>query len=201
MASDNYATKLADRPDLLGKTPLIDHQPVLCADCHADNALGMIRVGTVKSLSNAIHGHHNPDNAPDITPDTQGCYSCHPGAKTQCLRDTMCQNFSSDCTNCHGDIIQVAQNAEPWLNEPQCSTCHGSGYAPNLPVSAPLYRESTGHGGLFCADCHDSPHAFAPSREANDSIKFIELQGHAGTLSDCLVCHATKPTTIFNHAK
>jgi hypothetical protein len=52
---------------------------------------------------------------------------------------------------------------------------------------------STGHGGLYCAACHDSPHAVAPSREANDQIKFRALQGSPGMLRNCLACHASTP--------
>ncbi len=194
---DNYATALADNPELLARTPLMDNRPVLCASCHHDNALNMPGVTGIKDMSNAMHGHHNPDNAPDITPDTNGCYNCHPGPKTQCLRDTMSQNFAANCTDCHGDITVVAQNPNPWLNEPQCSSCHGSGFA----TDQPLYQKSVGHGGLYCESCHDSTHAIAPSREFNDSIKFIELQGYDGTLRECTVCHASKPTQIFRHAK
>lgn len=39
----------------------------------------------------------------------------------------------------------------------------------------PLYRDSKGHGGIFCEGCHDGTHAIATSREPNDAIKFIEL--------------------------
>ncbi len=195
--SKNYSTYLAKYPDLLARTPLLDNQPVNCDWCHASNATGAPVVGDVKNLSNAIHGHHNPTNAPDITPDTAGCYSCHPGPTTQCLRDTMSQNYAMNCTNCHGDITVVAQNQSPWLVEPKCGNpgCHGSGF----DTTQALYRLSTGHGGLYCEACHDSTHAISPSREANDTIKFLELQGHAGTLSNCLICHATLPTDRFVH--
>ncbi len=194
----SYTQYLADYPDLLAKTPLIDHQPVNCDWCHGSNATGAPVVGQMKSLSNAMHGRHNPTNAPDITPDTAGCYNCHPGPTTQCLRDTMSQNFSVNCTNCHGDITVVAQNPDPWLNEPKCSSvgCHGSGY----DTTQALYRQSTGHGGLYCEACHDSTHAISPSREANDSIKFMTLQGHTGSLSDCTTCHYTTPVDRFVHS-
>ena len=70
--TENYEQKLAARSDLLAHTPLMENQPVLCADCHSDNALGMPGVPGISSLSNAMHGHHNPDNAPDIKPNTEG---------------------------------------------------------------------------------------------------------------------------------
>ena len=145
---DNYATYLSGHPDLLAKTPLMAHQPVLCASCHASNALGTPVIGNINNLSNAMHGHHNPTSVPDITPDTNGCYNCHPGPTTKCLRDVMSQEEGMGCTDCHGDITKVAQNPNPWLNEPKCgsSGCHGAQYDTLLP----LYRESKGHGGMYC---------------------------------------------------
>lgn len=176
---------------------LMQSRPVLCAKCHASAALNAPGQAGVSSLSNAMHNHHNPTNAPDITPDTAGCYSCHPGTNTQCLRCTMTENFAFNCTDCHGTIEQVAQNTSPWANEPRCDSvqCHGNGYT----LTDPLYRQSKGHGGVYCAGCHDSPHAIAKSREYNDSIKFTVLQGSTGTLKGCTVCHATMPDARFVH--
>lgn len=179
--------------DLRSKTTLSSQKPVLCASCHGSNALGLPGVAGVKSLSNSMHSHHQ--NLPDITPDTDGCYNCHPGPQTKCLRDTMSEHFSLNCVDCHGEISQVAKNPQPWLNEPRCETCHGAAYAPDQP----LYQNSRGHGGLYCSACHDSPHAIAPSREASDGIKFVQLQGDPGTLRKCTVCHLTKPNIMFWH--
>jgi len=177
------------------KALLIDSRPVLCAKCHASNALNAAGVSGISNLSNAMHNHHK--DLPDITPDTNGCYSCHPGPSTQCLRCTMSKDFAFNCLTCHGDMTQVTQNANPWLNEPRCdnAACHGPGYS----LDQPLYRMSKGHGGTYCAGCHDSPHAIAPSREPNDAIKFVELQGSAGTLRQCTVCHRTMPADAFVH--
>jgi len=172
---------------------LMDRRPILCAECHADAALGAPGVAGVKSMSNAMHNRHT--GLMDITPDTQGCYNCHPGPVTQCLRDVMSQRYGMTCLNCHGDIANVATNPSPWLNEPRCDGCHGS----NAYQNAALYRHSTSHGKIYCEGCHDSTHATAPSREANDAIKFIALQGHAGTLEECTVCHATDPAGTFLH--
>jgi hypothetical protein len=172
---------------------LMDRRPVLCAECHADAALGAPGVAGVESMSNAMHNRHT--GLMDITPDTQGCYNCHPGPVTQCLRDVMSQQYGMTCLNCHGDIAHVATNPSPWLNEPRCDGCHGS----NAYQNAALYRHSTSHGMVYCEGCHDSTHAVAPSREPNDAIKFIALQGHSGTLEECTVCHATQPSGIFTH--
>jgi hypothetical protein len=58
---------------------------------------------------------------------------------------------------------------------------------------------SKDHGDVYCAGCHDSPHAIAPSREANDGIKFVALQGDNGPLDTCIVCHAVAPAGTGPH--
>jgi hypothetical protein len=176
---------------------LSNRTPVLCGDCHGSNALGLPEVLGIKNLSSAIHGHHYRPDIMDITPDTDGCYQCHPGPDTQCLRDTMSQNFSFSCVDCHGNIGLVANNTDPWLNEPRCDnpSCHRAGYALNNP----LYRFSTGHGNLYCEGCHGSTHAISSSRESNDEVRFINLQGTVGPLRQCTVCHSTPPETAFKH--
>ncbi|MBE9548595.1 MAG: hypothetical protein IMF09_04245 [Proteobacteria bacterium] len=104
---------------------------------------------------------------------------------------------------------------EPWVDEPKCSSCHsGHGedtvgkiaYDPNDPAATPiefvnsrfaenlgsLYRNSLdNHAGIACEGCHGSPHAIWPNRDpnANDNVIAIQLQGHAGTISECTVCH------------
>lgn len=180
-------------------TNLINSRPVLCARCHASNALGMPGVSGMPSLSNAIHEQHNEE----IPNTLAGCYSCHPGPTTKCMRDVMSQTVNSsldptrkmDCIDCHGTLDEVSKNPNPWLNEPRCDTCHGVAYTQDQA----LYRLSKGHGGIYCEGCHDSPHAIALSREKNDAIKFIQLQGEAGTLSTCTVCHLTQPVGAGPH--
>jgi hypothetical protein len=168
-------------------TPLMNQRPVLCAKCHGSNALKAGGMPGLMSLSNAMHDQHA-----EIVPDTlDGCYNCHPGPTTRCLRDVMSSQKGMNCISCHGGMQRVAQNLNPWLNEPRCDNlaCHGNTFSQNNP----LYRMSTGHGGVYCEGCHDSTHAIAPSTQTNDSLKFIQLQGHAGPLDSCLTCHLTQP--------
>ena len=176
--------------------PLMDRRPILCAECHASNALAAPGVAGIPNLSKVMHEAH-AGNVPD---SIQGCYQCHPGPSTKCLRDVMSQEYGLDCTNCHGGMVAVSQNPNPWLHEPRCDNagCHpDAAYALNQP----LYRHSQGHGGIYCEGCHDSTHAIAPSREARDAIKFINLQGHAGTLEKCTVCHLTTPSSGGPHGE
>jgi len=167
---------------------LMSRRPVLCAECHASNALGAPGVPGIPNLSKAIHAKH----ADKVAQNIDGCYLCHPGPETKCLRGVMGMMKGMDCVDCHGTMAWVSQNPAPWLNEPRCDAarCHGVGYAQDMP----LYRMSKGHGGVYCAACHDSPHAIAPSSVSNDSIKFIALQGRVGALSNCMACHATMPS-------
>ncbi len=165
---------------------LVDRRPVLCADCHASNALSLKGVAGIPSLSNAIHDKHEGK----VSDDLDGCYNCHPGPQTQCLRDVMSTRYDMDCVICHGGMEDVSKNPDPWFNEPRCDNagCHSA-----YQQDQALYRHSKEHGGVYCAACHDSPHAIAPSAQANDALKFIAWQGHAGPLDTCTVCHASAP--------
>jgi hypothetical protein len=174
--------------------PLMNRRPILCAECHASNALGAPGVADLPNLSKAMHDRHKFMDG--VYPGLTACYSCHPGPQTQCLRDVMSQR-GMDCHDCHGGMQTVSQNPNPWLVEPRCdnAACHGAVYQQDQA----LYRMSKEHGGVYCEGCHDSTHAIAPSREANDAIKFIAWQGHAGTLDKCTVCHLTQPTENGPH--
>jgi hypothetical protein len=174
-------------------TDLSSNRPVLCAECHASNALGLQGDPELPSLSLAMHGRH--------AEETNDCYQCHPGPTTLCLRDVMSQQYGMTCTDCHGSVAQVASSIEagrePWLEEPRCGDCHGAAYAESQGT---LYRNATnGHHGLYCATCHGSPHAILPSREERDNRQNVALQGHAGTLEVCAVCHAETPDEAGPH--
>lgn len=177
--------------------------PVLCASCHASNALGTVGDPEAKSLSFRLHDQHK-----FITPTASvaTCYKCHPGPNTQCLRDVMGADQTNPltCQTCHGTMAQVASSIEagrrPWFDEPKCGnvTCHGSTYAEEENT---LYRMSKGHGGLFCSSCHGSPHAIGPTVQPNDNLQNERLQGFAGALSDCMVCHTTPPSSPGPHGR
>jgi hypothetical protein len=164
--------------------------PVLCSSCHADPALGMVGKSGLPSLSAAMHGKH--------AEETNNCYACHPGPNTQCLRDVMSTQFGMTCTDCHQGGMQALanENRTPWVDEPRCANCHDTQHAEN---PGKLFKQSTGHGGLYCEACHNSTHAILTSREAKDNLQSIALQGFAGTISKCTVCHLTTPTSGGPH--
>jgi len=168
-------------------------KPVKCSKCHSDNALGAPGINGVPSFSQVIHEKHGSK--------TNDCYKCHPGANTQCFRDVM-HAAGMTCQDCHGSVSNVGKTIEngrkPWIDEPSCgeASCHGSNYAPEANK---LYRNSRGHGNLYCSACHGSPHAILPTEQANDNVQNIAIQGWEGTLSKCSVCHGVTPTQPGPH--
>ncbi len=179
----------------------IANKPILCAQCHSDNALGMQGQSGVPPFSQVIHQKHGEFINSGTTAD---CYKCHPGPDTQCWRDVMHSTGGtvSNCQDCHGSVSNVGNTIEngrnPWLQEPSCgaASCHGSNYAEE---PGKLFRQSKGHGGLFCSTCHGSPHAILPSENAEDNIQNVTLQGFAGILRTCSVCHGYTPAAPGPH--
>lgn len=197
--------------------------PVLCAACHATNALGAPGMAGVKALTADMHTLHGPlinpatgvslDNA---TTPNGSCYLCHPGLQTKCQRGAM---NKVACFDCHGNLTKVgAAQRQGWIDLPSCQMCHINGtrysttfdstgmwrvsadttFATNLNQPAmgkSLYKLSTGHGGLYCAACHGSQHAEFPSLQANDNLYSTGLQGYTGKIVECTVCHLNMPAT------
>ena len=192
--STNFRMNILNKHDSEEGTTLA-HQaatgnPVLCAGCHADPALGAAGQPGIPSLSAAMHNRHD-----GIATD---CYNCHPGPTTKCLRDVMSVKYSKTCIDCHvgGMSMLASETRTPWVDEPRCGNCHVAKYAENPGA---LYKLSTGHGGLYCESCHNSTHAITPSREANDNQQSIMLQGAAGPVGKCTACHLTQPVGTFVH--
>jgi NAD-dependent dihydropyrimidine dehydrogenase PreA subunit len=162
------------------------NKPVLCASCHPSPALGM-NTGPQKYLSQVLHGSHA--NKAGIT-----CYDCHPGATTKCNRSLAHTSDNGNCTTCHGDMANVASTIStgrvPWASEPACATCHTG--VTGVSTGTILYRNSKGHGAIYCSACHGSPHAMYPSRETTDNYQSAQYQGFTTkikTIGSCGVCH------------
>ena len=225
-------------PQGLYRGVVADNQPVLCAACHASEALGAPSYGTIPPLTASIHSLHAHVVDPifggmlDRADNRSACYRCHPGSATKCLRGAMGGAIAADgsmsmqCQSCHGSMSTVGSpNRVGWFMEPNCASCH-TGTAtsnngqirydsvfsdtngtvrtavnqtfstqPNIPAAGiSLFRFSAGHGGLQCEACHGSTHAEFPSTHANDNVRNIKMQGHAGMMVECASCHTTTPT-------
>lgn len=135
-----YAAALAAKgynPQGLYRGVVADGQPVLCAACHASEALGTGSYSNIPPLTASVHSLHASVLDPDlhITLDDathrSACYRCHPGATTRCLRGAMGGAVAADgsmamqCQSCHGNLSQVgAANRVGWFQEPNCQSCH-----------------------------------------------------------------------------
>ena len=194
----SVATDILRAHDRLHSTQLEQHQPVFCASCHADNALGTSGQAGVPNLSLAMHGAHASRMAAANL--AVSCYACHPGFRTECLRDVHFQRGMT-CISCHGDMATVANPARrPWLDQPSCASCHTT-RRPDLTYepSGSLFRNSVGHMGVQCMTCHGSPHAITPTVTPVDNLQAVRLQGHAGKINSCTVCHTQTPSDPFPH--
>jgi hypothetical protein len=178
-------------------------KPIVCGECHRQEPLvplGLTGNPDLPSLSRAMHGAHvdRMDSVVDVTGGIS-CYACHPGLQTQCLRDV---HFSAGltCYTCHTSMeVVAAPTRRPWIDEPRCGTCHTrAGFEFEQPDT--LYRNSVGHMGVHCEACHGSPHAIVPTNQPNDNVQAIALQGHAGTINTCIVCHTETPDETFPHS-
>jgi len=162
---------------------------------------------------------------PDGTME-ETCYQCHPGKVTKCLRGAMggAGIECKDCHG--SMLAVGSDTRKPWLDEPRCESCHtgdavnhlgddirlSQAWDDDVGIATPrlavnkrfaentdtLYRNSLGHGAVACEACHGSPHAIWPNAlaSANDNLTAIQLQGHAGTISDCSTCHTSLPLTL-----
>jgi PKD repeat protein len=135
-----YTAALAARgfnPQGLYRGVVADDQPVLCAACHASEALGTPSYGTIPPLTASVHSYHANVDDPvllttlDDSANRAACYRCHPGSATKCLRGAMGGAIARDgamemqCQSCHGNLSAVgASNRVGWFMEPNCQSCH-----------------------------------------------------------------------------
>jgi len=200
-AGISTATDILRAHDRLHGTTLEAQKPVLCGQCHQQAPLGTTGQAGVPPLSTSMHSAHASRMAPVLGQvNNVACYACHPGIRTHCLRDV---HFSGGmtCTDCHTSIEAVGSaGRRPWVDEPRCADCHGK-TNPSLQYEQPntLYRDSRGHHGVHCSACHGSPHAITPTVVAADNVQAVTVQGHAGTINKCTVCHSQQPGDSFDH--
>jgi hypothetical protein len=184
---------------------------VTCYDCHGD----MLAMGGAFTKTDGKPGVKDPTSAEDTsgqkhdlfrTPwyDEPDCGACHTGKGKDAVLKTAF------------DPLQPAQMSyKPDLNNPDAArfaviprvkkTLIMSATKPYniekqtfesfdepLTIDAAVFREGKdSHGNVACAACHGAAHAIWPNRDpkANDNVTALQLQGHAGTILECNVCH------------
>ena len=103
----------------------------------------------------------------------------------------------------------------PWLNEPDCLTCHvdfqqppksPKGFNVWTTDGSGLYRMRSATGNIMCAACHGSPHAIYPAinpyGKDRDNIQPLQYQGKPYAIasdSNCAVCHKQAMLMDYHH--
>jgi len=177
---------------------------MLCQDCH----------GNMEQVGDDFTRNVSPTNvgAFDLGPDfytnastprvpwanEPGCGSCHTGDANDNMHndpDTLgdpddgirlmqAYRISDNATN-GGKATPIVPT-----NKRFAENTVATGPAAGNPM---LYRESTGHGGVFCEGCHGATHGIWPNKNpgANDNVAANQLQGHSGVIIECSTCHGT----------
>jgi hypothetical protein len=187
------------RADGMFNTVTLANTPILCAKCHASEALGTAGAPGVDPLTRSMHAKHanvtNPTNGliMDNIANRSACYQCHPGSTTRCLRGAMGAAVAQDgsmamqCQSCHGTMSQVgALNRTGWLDEPGCQTCHtGSATQNNGQIRYTNSFDSSGNlrvpvSTLFATN---------PDTPAPGKSLYRFSKGHGGL--QCEACHGS----------
>ena len=174
-------------------------KPVLCAACHASEALGTGGAAGVSPLTRAMHSKHANVIAPDTgltldhSSNRSSCYQCHPGSETRCLRGAMGSAVAADgsaamqCQSCHGTMSQVgAVDRTGWLDEPNCQQCHtGSATQNNGQIRYTSVFESNGLPRVPASTLF----ATNPDTPAAGKSLYRFSKGHGGL--QCSACHGS----------
>ncbi len=165
-------------------------KPILCAACHASNALPGTGVAGISPLTEAVHGHHAAVSDAktglplDSIDNRSACYQCHPGSVTKCLRGVMGNAVdaqgtpSMNCQSCHGSMANVGRHGRVgWLDQPNCQACHHDGKRETAAVS------STG----VLKKWLDTRYATTPDTPQAGFSLYRMSKGHGGL--QCEACH------------
>ena len=187
------------RADGLFNTVQLGNTPILCAKCHASEALGTPGAPGVDPLTRSMHAKHanvtNPTNGlkMDNVSNRNSCYQCHPGSTTRCLRGAMGAAVAPDgsmamqCQSCHGNMSKVgAANRTGWFDEPGCQTCHtGSATHNNGKIRYTDAFETNGN----LRQAVDTLFATTPNTPIVGKSLYRFSKGHGGL--QCAACHGS----------
>jgi len=197
-----YQAALAARgfnPQGLYRGVVADNKPVLCAACHASEALGAPSYGTIPQLTTSVHSYHAHVVDPvsgltlDSSANRSACYRCHPGSATKCLRGAMGGAIAADgamamqCQSCHGNMSAVGSAGRVgWFMEPNCQGCH-SGTATHNNGQIRYTSVFITNGAVRVAV--DNTFATTPNIPAAGISLYRFSFGHGGL--QCSACHGS----------
>lgn len=220
-------------------------KPNLCQSCHADAALGASGKKELLNFSAAMHGWHanympyddarscvlcHPAKSQGNTRCARGfhnilgitCVNCHGSMQEHALALLKAENskrgsrrLSAHLRPVHIDSVEKVNPRLPWIQEPDCLTCHQGFEKPAENTSgfnvwnkefSGLYRMRTAEGGVRCAACHGSTHAIYPAQNSygrnRDNIQPMQYAGlpyPIGSNFTCAVCHTIKMEDSIHH--
>ena len=113
--------------------------------------------------------------------------------------------------------VEEINGRTPWVQEPDCLTCHQDFEAPEsrdvlafnvwTEGADDLYRMRAGEAGIQCEACHGSTHAIYPARNIygkdRDNLQPLQYQGNTlpiGSQENCRVCHTVEMEYEMHHA-
>jgi hypothetical protein len=221
-------------------------KPRLCQSCHADHAIGANGDGKRLSLSASIHGLHAnymPVRGADAC---GLCHPTHRTGATRCARGVhastgiTCVNCHGEMNDHAISLLRAEEGKrtataliehlnpsaartkaeinprKPWINEPDCLSCHVDFKKPAANPSAfntwtadesELYRARTDNtGSLRCVACHNSPHAEYPVRNPYNAhrdniqpLQYGKMPYAIGSNRSCELCHREKKEDEVHH--
>ena len=199
----SYSAALAARglnPAGLYANVVTNGRPILCATCHASEALQGSGMAGVPPLTAAIHTMHASVTDPVLnvplnsSANRAACYRCHPGTTTKCLRGAMGSAVAADgsmemqCQSCHGNMLQVGSPSRVgWFMEPSCQSCH-TGTATHNNGQIRYTSVFTDANGTVRAAV-DSTFATTPNTPAAGLSLYRFSAGHGGL--QCSACHGS----------
>ncbi len=184
------------------------NNPVMCADCHASNALNAAGLSTgvkdssgnllVPPMTTSMHTLHSSVTLPGSTttldnmtdPTNVGCYQCHPGTTVKCQRGAMTGTIpgstGATCYQCHGNLSRVGTATRTgWLDEPNCQMCHQNG----TTYTTTFTSTDIGPSGTQRTST-DATFATTPNAPSTGFSLYRFSQGHGST--ECSACHGAQ---------
>ncbi len=219
--------------------------PKLCQSCHADPALGAKGKPEHMNLSAAMHGWHANYMPAEGAEACALCHPAAPNGFTRCSRGFHaefgldCVNCHGTLSDHAAGLLQAQADKPsqkrviasivpnqvksvadvnprmPWLQEPDCLTCHIDFEQPDMDALAfnhwnddfsELYRIRTDNAGVRCEACHGSTHAVYPAvnpyQPERDVLQPMQYSGNPypiGSNMDCAVCHTSQMQDPLHH--
>jgi hypothetical protein len=183
---------------------LSDKEEDACLSCHPTNAEGEPRSlrgihARVEVTCFDCHGYLEDHAAALLKKEAE---AGKPGAKTLLALLKPRKVESLDEVN----------PRRPWVNEPDCLSCHVDFAVPSeadaynqwTESKAELYHNRKGEtGSVGCISCHGSPHALYPTLSNKDSAQPVQYQNNPypmGANLKCTVCHTVDMDDEAHHA-